>query len=107
MDVTQLEGRMATYIRRREFIFTLGGAVAAWPLAARAQQGERTRQIAVLMGSADDTEGRRHLTAFWEGLEGLGWTDGRNIRTDTRWAGGDADRMRAFAKEVVKQKPDV
>jgi ABC-type uncharacterized transport system substrate-binding protein len=93
-------------VNRRDFITLLGGATA-WPLAARAQQGERMRQIAVLMGSADDTEGRRHLTAFWEGLQGLGWTDGRNIRTDTRWAGGDADRMRSFAKEVVKQKPDV
>jgi len=94
-------------MKRRTFISLLGGAAAVWPLAARAQQGERMRQIAVLMGSADDTEGRRHLTAFREGLQALGWADGRNLRTDYRWAAGDADRMRSFAKEVVKQRPEV
>ena len=93
-------------MKRRNFITLLGGA-AAWPLAARVQQPERLRQIAVLMGSADDTEGLRHLTAFREELQKLGWTDGRNIQTDYRWAAGDADRMRTFAKEVVKQRPDV
>jgi ABC-type uncharacterized transport system substrate-binding protein len=92
-------------MRRRQFI--LSGVAAVWPLAVRAQQSERMRQIAVLMGSADDAEGQRHLTAFRQGLQALSWTDGRNIRTDYRWAGGDADRMRTFAKEVVKQQPDV
>jgi putative ABC transport system substrate-binding protein len=93
-------------MRRREFVTLLGGAVA-WRPVARGQQAERLRQIAVLMGSADDTEGLRHLTAFREELQKLGWTDGRNIQTDYRWAAGDADRMRTFAKEVVKQRPDV
>jgi putative ABC transport system substrate-binding protein len=97
---------MASHIGRRKFLATLGGA-AAWPVAARGQQAEPLRQIAVLMGSADDTEGLRHLTAFREELQKLGWTDGRNIQTDYRWAAGDADRMRTFAKEVVKQRPDV
>jgi len=94
-------------VKRREFIRLIGGAPLGWPIAARAQQGDRVRQIAVLMGSADDAEGHRHLTAFREGLQALGWIDGRNLRTDYRWAAGDADRMRAFAEEVVKQRPEV
>src|SRR5262249_32217964 len=98
---------MTTKIRRRKFVTLLGGAAAAWPLAARAQQGEWMGQVGVVMGSGDDGEGRRHLTGFREGLQALGWADGRNLRTDYRWAAGDADRMRSFAKEVVKQRPEV
>jgi ABC-type uncharacterized transport system substrate-binding protein len=98
---------MASYIERRKFLATLGGAAAAWPLAARAQQLERMRQVAVLKGGADDTEGRRHLTAFWEGLQGLGWTDGRNIRTDVRWGANDSERARRDATELVALAPDI
>ena len=97
---------MASYIARRKFLATLGCA-AAWPLAARAQQAEQMRHIAVMMGSAYDAEGQRHRTAFQEELQALGWTTGRNVRIDYRWAAGDADRMRTFAKEEVKQRPDV
>src|SRR5258706_14971294 len=78
-------------MRRREFITLLGGAAAAWPLAARAQQGERVRHIGVLMPlAADDLEGKARVAAFAEGLQQLGWTDGRNVRIDTRWGAGDA-----------------
>jgi putative ABC transport system substrate-binding protein len=84
-------------MRRREFITLLGGA-AAWPLAAWAQQGERVRRIGVLMNvAADDPEGQARLTAFVQGLQQLGWTDGRNVRIDYRWGGGDADRIRRYA----------
>ena len=74
-------------VRRREFITLLGGAAAAWPLAARAQQGERMRRIGVLMyPAADDAEGQARLAAFAQALKQLGWSDGRNLRIDTRWA---------------------
>ena len=70
-------------MRRREFITLLGGAAAAWPLAARAQQSERMRRIGVLAGlAADDPEGQARLAAFLQGLQQLGWTDGRNVRID-------------------------
>ena len=70
-------------MKRREFITLLGGAAAAWPLAARAQQGERVRRIGVLMiRAADDPEGQARLAAFRQGLQQLGWTDGRNVRID-------------------------
>jgi putative tryptophan/tyrosine transport system substrate-binding protein len=76
---------MASHIERRKFLATLGGA-AAWPLAAWAQQGERVRRIGVLMNvAADDPEGQARLTAFVQGLQQLGWTDGRNVRIDYRW----------------------
>ena len=94
-------------MRRREFILTLGGA-ATWPLAARAQQGERMRRIGMLLASAEsDREGKLRIAAFVNQLQGLGWTDGRNIRFDYRWASGDADRFRMFAKELVDLQPDV
>jgi putative ABC transport system substrate-binding protein len=93
-------------MRRRDFITLVGGAAAAWPLAARAQQPGRMRPIAMWMGRADDAEGQRHAAAFWQGLQALGWNDGRNIRTDYRWVTGDVDRVR-IAKEVVAQRPDV
>ena len=84
--------RRGDRMRRREFITLLGGAAAAWPLAARAQQAERMRRIGVLMTTAaDDPEGQARLAAFVQGLQQLGWTDGRNVRIDTRWAAGDAD----------------
>src|SRR5215813_13921894 len=93
--------------RRREFITLLGGA-AAWPLAARAQQTERTRRIGVLMSLAeDDPEAQSRLRAFVQGLQQSGWTDGRNLRIDIRWGAGDADRSRRYAAELVALVPDV
>jgi putative ABC transport system substrate-binding protein len=74
---------MATYIRRREFIVTLGGA-AAWPLAARAQKSDRARRIGLLMGAADDPEGQARVRALKQGLQELGWTEGGNIQIETR-----------------------
>ena len=95
-------------MKRREFITLLGGAAAAWPLAARAQQPERMRRIGVLMSTAaDDPEGQARLAAFVQGLQELGWSDGRNVRIDTRWGGGDADRIRRYAAELVALAPDV
>src|SRR5262245_6986813 len=89
-------------IRRREFITLLGGyAVAAWPLAARAQQGERVRRIGLLMGLADDREGQARVTGLKQGLQELGWTDGRNIQIEARFGEADADRVRAHAAELV------
>src|SRR5687768_1083136 len=101
-------GRMAIHIRRRGFIFTLGGAAAAWPLAARAQQPERMRRVGLLMNlSENDLEAQRLLTALREGLAQLGWADGRNLRSDYRWASGDIGRIRTFAKELVELSPDI
>ena len=95
-------------MKRREFITLLGGAAAAWPLAARAQQAERMRRIGVLIPlAADDPQSQRRMTAFVQGLQELGWTDGRNIRIDTRWTAGDTDRMRRHAAELVALAPDV
>jgi putative ABC transport system substrate-binding protein len=95
-------------MKRRKFITLLGGA-AAWPLAARAQQGERMRRIGVLMPfAADDPVGQARIAAFREGLEKLGWTEGRNIRIDTRWTStGDVESMQRFAKELVALQPDL
>ena len=95
-------------MRRREFITLLGGA-AAWPLAARAQQGERMRRISVLMAYAEsDPEGQAWVAAFREGLQKLGWAEGRNIWIDTRWTtAGDVESMQQFAKELVALKPDL
>jgi putative ABC transport system substrate-binding protein len=95
-------------MRRREFITLLGGAAAAWPLAARAQQGERTRRIGVIMSNApDDPEGQARVVTFLQGLQQSGWTDGRNVRIDYRWAAGDADRFHRYAAELVAISPDV
>jgi len=95
-------------MRKREFITLLGGAAAAWPLAARAQQSEQVRRVGMLIGqAADDVDGKARLAAFVQGLQQLGWTDGRNVRIDTRWGGGDADRMRRYAAELVALAPDV
>ena len=94
-------------MRRRDFITLLGGA-AAWPLAARAQQAERIRRIGVLMNvEADEPVGQPRIAAFVEGLQQLGWTDGRNVRIDTRWPGGDPDRVRKYAAELVGLAPNV
>jgi putative tryptophan/tyrosine transport system substrate-binding protein len=94
-------------MRRREFITLLGGATA-WPLAARAQQGERMRRIGVLMAVPEnDHEYQAFLAAFREGLQKLGWAEGRNIRIDTRWAALDAEAMQRFAKELVALQPDL
>jgi putative ABC transport system substrate-binding protein len=99
---------MAINVARREFITLLGGAAVAWPLAARAQQADRVRRVGVLMSlAADDPEGQARLTAFLQGLQELGWTDGRNVRIDYRWAGADADRSRRYAVELVALAPDV
>jgi putative ABC transport system substrate-binding protein len=95
-------------MRRREFISLLGGVAAAWPLAARAQQGERMRRIGVLMvQAADDPEGQARLTALLRGLQELGWTDGRNVRIDTRWNAANADAIRKHVAEFVALAPDV
>jgi putative ABC transport system substrate-binding protein len=94
-------------MRRREFITLLGGATA-WPIAARAQQTERVRRVGMLMSlAADDPESLARLTAFLQRLQELGWTDGRNIRIDYRWAAGDAERSRRYSAELVALAPDV
>ena len=95
-------------MRRREFIMLLGGAAAAWPLAARAQQAERMRRIGVLMNlAADDAEGQARLAAFLRGLQQLGWIEGRNAHLDIRWGAGDAERFRRYAAELVALVPDL
>ena len=95
-------------MRRRDFITGIAGSAAAWPLAARAQQPDRMRRIGVLMNlAADDAEGQARLAAFVQGLQQLGWTDGRNARIDIRWAAGVADRFREYAAELVALAPDV
>ena len=95
-------------IRRREFITLLGGAAAGWPQMARAQQGERMRRIGVLISLAEnDPEGQARIVAFLRGLQQLGWTDGRNVHIDYRWAAGDPDRYRTYATELVALAPDV
>ncbi|MFL6812794.1 MAG: ABC transporter substrate-binding protein [Bradyrhizobium sp.] len=94
-------------LRRREFVTLLGGTVA-WPLAARAQQPERMRRIGALMSqAADDPEGQLRLLALAQGLQESGWTVGRNVRIDTRWGAGDAERYRRYAAELVALAPDV
>jgi putative ABC transport system substrate-binding protein len=95
-------------MRRRDFITLLGGAAAVWPVAARAQQVERMRRIGVLMNLApDDPEGQARITVFAQGLQEMGWIVGRNVRVDTRWGGGGADRIRRDAAELVALSPDV
>ena len=96
-------------MRRREFLKVIAGSVAvAWSLAARAQQPERMRRIGVLLNFAEnDLEAQAQNSAFMQGLQQLGWTDGRNVRIDTRWTGGDAARTRKYAAELVELEPDV
>src|SRR6478672_461422 len=95
-------------MKRREFITLVGGAAAAWPLAARAQQPDRIRQIGVLLNlAADDPEGRVAIAAFREGLQQLGWAEGRNVRIDVRWGEDDVERERRYAAELIALAPDV
>jgi putative ABC transport system substrate-binding protein len=95
-------------MRRREFITLIGGVVAAWPVAVRAQQSGRMRRIGVLMPlPADDPVVQARVAAFAQGLQQSGWTIGRNVQIDTRWAAADADRIRSHAAELVALAPDV
>lgn len=95
-------------MKRRELITLIGGAVAASPLVARAQQSEPVRRVAVLMNTAaDDVEGQGRISAFLQRLHGLGWTEGQNVHVDTRWASGAAGGYRKSAIELVKLKPEV
>src|SRR5262245_40077806 len=100
--------RRGDRMKRRTFITLLGGAAAAWPLAARAQQGERMRRIAVLESlAADDAEARPRRAAFEQRLDELGWTVGRRVRIDQRWAAGDTDNIRKYAAELIALSPEV
>jgi putative tryptophan/tyrosine transport system substrate-binding protein len=94
-------------MKRREFMTLVGGAAVAWPLAARAQQRERMRGIGVLMPmGADSPVGQARLAAFLQELQQFGWAVGRNLRIDLRWAGGEVDRNRQYAAELVELAPD-
>jgi len=94
-------------MKRREFITLLGGA-AAWPIAVQAQQAERVRRVGVLMAlAADDPDAQVRITAFLQGLQQLGWTDGRNVQIDTRWATTNSDELRRHAAELAALAPDV
>jgi putative ABC transport system substrate-binding protein len=99
---------MAINIARRKFLVALGGSVFAWPLAASAQQPDRVRRIGVLNGtSADDADAQARYAAFLQGMQQLGWTDGRNVRFDPRWGAGKAANIRKNAAELVALAPDV
>ena len=99
---------MTAFIGRREFITLLGGAAAAWPVGARAQQAERAKRIGVLMGRVEtDLEGQRQAAAFRAGLDALGWVPGRNVAIDYRWHAGETGRAQALAKELIELHPDV
>src|SRR5262249_1091231 len=103
----RFEAREKLLVKRREFI-TLLGAAAAWPLAARAQQPEKLRRVGVLNTLvADDAMGQARNGAFLQGLQQAGWTIGRNVQVETRWAAGDAGRLRTYAAELVALAPDV
>src|SRR5215204_394966 len=93
-------------MRRRQFITLLGGA-AVLPLAARAQQTDQIRRVGMLMHMPEHAEGRARVVGFRQGLERLGWRDGRNLRLDVRWGAGDPERYRKFAAELVALRPDV
>src|SRR6516164_9326801 len=95
-------------MKRRAFITLLGGAAAAWPLAARAQQPERMRRIGVLIAglTEKDSEGQLRMAAFRQGLQNLGWVEGRNVHIEERWPGGNNERLRSFAAELVGMRPD-
>jgi len=94
-------------MRRREFISLLGGAAAAWPLTTYAQRPDGQPRVGVLMTVDDNIDGQARLAAFRQGLQQLGWTDGRNIRLDVRWSGGNDAKMRKNAAEVVALAPNV
>ena len=97
---------MRLCLRRREFIAAMGGAVA-WPLTTRAQQGNRVRRIGVLAGDQNDLVWKTNFSAFTQALADLGWTAGRNVRMEPRWHGGDINRIREFAKELVGLQLDI
>jgi putative ABC transport system substrate-binding protein len=101
-----MEGPVSINIARRKLIAALGGAVVAWPLTARAQQ-ESMQRIGVLSPGADDAAIQANYRAFLQGLQQLGWTDGRNVHIDFRWAAGNAADMRKYAAELVALAPDV
>ena len=95
-------------MRRRDFITGIAGSAAAWPLAVRAQQAERARRIGVLMSTgADDPQSQFRLVAFVQGLQQAGWTVGQNLQVETRWASGDAARLRRYTAEVLALSPDI
>ena len=95
-------------MNRRDIIAVLGSAAVAWPLAARAQQSERTRRIGVLMNTAaDEPESQARLAAFMQGLQESGWAIGRNLRVDYRWGMGDLARLHQDAAELVALRPEV
>jgi putative ABC transport system substrate-binding protein len=95
-------------VKRRQFIKLLGGAAAAWPLAARAEQPGKMRRIGALTTLSDsDRLMQAHFAAFRKGLDEWGWRDGKNVKIDYRWAGGDLGRLRAFAKQLVEVQPDL
>ena len=95
-------------MKRREFITLLGGAAAAWPLVGRAQPAERVRRIAVLMNNAqDDPEGQARAEAFRQGLQALGWIEGKNLRIDWYWTAGDIGRTRSYVTELAGRPPDI
>jgi putative ABC transport system substrate-binding protein len=95
-------------MRRRAFISLLGGAAAAWPITARAQQGERKRRVGFLLALAEsDPESQARIEAFRQGFESLGWTEGRNVSVEYRWHVGNPERLQASAAELVAMKPDV
>jgi putative tryptophan/tyrosine transport system substrate-binding protein len=95
-------------MKRREFMTLLGGAAAAWPLVAGAQQSGRVQRVGILMGYAqNDSEGQLRIAAFLEALKGLGWQDGRNLQLELRWASADVAQISRLAKELVALKPDL
>jgi putative ABC transport system substrate-binding protein len=95
-------------MRRRDLIIAIGGAVAVWPIAARAQQPERIRRVGVLLGTAEsDPEAQSLISATRHRLEQLGWSEGRNIRMENRWTAGDSERLRAYAAELAQLNSDV
>ena len=94
-------------MKRREFITLLGGAVAAWPLAASAQKPGQMRRIGVLMAGVDDPQEQARIAAFLEGLQQLGWTNGRNVQIDYRWGFGNAANIRKYSADLVALVPDV
>src|SRR5437764_9763453 len=94
-------------MRRREFITLVGGAAAAWPAGARAQQSERVRRIGVPIGSVENAEARARVDALRQALRKLGWTDGRNIRIDVRYGASDPKRIEAVTTELLATNPDV
>jgi len=99
---------MAIHLGRREIVVTLGCVAVAWPLAARAQEGEPMRRIGMLMNlAANDSESNDRLAAFLRGLHELGWIEGRNVRIYARWGAGDVDSFRRYAAELVTLAPDV